>query len=331
MSTLTRVSGRDWSTGPVILGCGSFGGIGSATHLIGRGLDLEASLATLDEAARLGISMLDTAERYAAGASETIIGRWLAERDRSVTDPVRITTKVAPPGASGRDDPFDGSFIEPILAGSLERLGVDKVDWLLIHASDDITPVEATLEALESVRSSRRCDHVGACNLDAGQLRFALAAADRLGITGYELVQNGYSLLDPDDESEVRSICRERGLEFTAFSALAGGVLTGKYRRGEPPPPGTRLDLRPEGFDEMLTPAVHDAIDGLAAVAGTCGVSPGAVALAWLIHHNEVSALITGPGRTAPHLEVAAEALRVELDHESVTELTEAFRSAAQR
>ena len=129
----------------------------------------------------------------------------------------------------------------------------------------------------------------------------------------------------------MRSICRERGLAFSAYSPLAGGVLTGKYRRDEPPPPGTRLDLRPEGFDQLLTPAVHDAIHGLAAAAEARGVSPGALALAWLIHHDDVTALITGPGRTAPHLTVAAEALRVELDHETASELTEAFCSAAQR
>jgi aldo/keto reductase family protein len=136
------VSGSGWVTGPVILVCGSFGGIGGAAHLIGRGLDVDASLATLDEASCPGDQMLDTAERYAGGASETMIGRWLAERDRSVTAVVRITTKVAPPALSGGDMPFDSSFIEPLFAGSLERLGVDHVEWLLTHAPDDRTPVE---------------------------------------------------------------------------------------------------------------------------------------------------------------------------------------------
>ena len=149
-----RVSGTDWSSRRVVLGCGSFGGIGGAKDLIGRGLNLEASLATIDEAAALGVTMLDTAERYAAGASESMIGRWLAERDRSVADLVRITTNVAPPGMSGRDDPFDGSFVEPIFAGSLERLGVGRVEWLLIHAPDDTTAVEATGRTLASRCSS---------------------------------------------------------------------------------------------------------------------------------------------------------------------------------
>lgn len=322
------MSGSAWSSGPVVLGCGTFGGIGGATALIGRGLDEAASMATLDEAAALGITMLDTAERYAAGASETLIGRWLAKRPTSVTAPIRITTKIAPAEASGRADPFGAAFIEPIFTQSLERLGVDQVEWLLTHAPDDTTPIETTLEALEAIRASGRCRHVGGCNLDGRQLREALDAADRLGITGYELVQNGYSLLQPDAEADVRRLCRQHDLAFVAFSPLAGGVLTGKYRRDEPPAAGTRLDLRPEGFDELMTPRVHDAIDALAATAADLGVAPGALALAWLAHRDDVTALITGPGRAAPHLALAAEAKRLELTDDVTHQLTETFRAA---
>jgi 1-deoxyxylulose-5-phosphate synthase len=322
------MAGGAWNSGPVALGCGTFGGIGGATGLIGRGLDEAASMATLDEAAALGITMLDTAERYAAGASETMIGRWLADRDRSVTAPMRIMTKVAPAGAAGRDDPFDAAFIEPTFAESLDRLGVDHVDWLLTHAPDALTPIETTLEALEAIRESKRCQHIGGCNLDASQLRVALDAAARLGIAGYELVQNGHSLLQPDADADVRRLCHERGLAFVAFSPLAGGALTGKYRRGEPPPSGTRLDLRPDGIDELMTPLVHDAIDALAASARELGVAPGALALAWLTHRDDVTALITGPSRSAPHLSLAAQALDLHLGDGAVAELTEWFRAA---
>lgn len=318
-----------WSGGPVVLGCGSFGGIGGARDLIGKGLDAAASLETLDEAAELGITMLDTAERYAAGASETVMGRWLAERDPSVTAPIRITTKVAPAYATGGDVPFDATFIEPIFDSSLERLRLDHVDWLLTHGPDDATPIEATLEALESIRASERCRHIGGCNLDVWQLDEALSTAERLGVTGYELVQNGYSLLRPDADAEVRRLCDERGLSFVAFSPLAGGVLTGKYRRGELPAPGTRLDLRPEGLDELLTPAIFDALDALAGCAAELGVSTGALALAWLIHRDDVTALITGPARMAPYVGLAAEALGVGLADDIAVELTDLFRTAA--
>ena len=322
------MGGTAWSSGRVVLGCGSFGGIGGARDLIGRGLDDESSLATLDEAATLGITMLDTAERYAGGASERIIGRWLAERAGAVTGPVQITTKVAPASMSGGDAAFDAAFIEPIFEGSLERLGVDRVDWLLIHAPDDETPVERTLEALASMRESGRCRHIGACNLDARQLSDALAAAERMGVGGYELVQNGYSLLQPDSEAEVRRLCHERDLAFTAYSPLAGGVLTGKYRPRERPPEGTRLDLRPDGFDALLTPAVYDAIGALAKEAEAREVSTGAIALAWLLSRQGVTAAITGPARSAPHLQVAEEALRVELGDETRDALAEGFRNA---
>jgi aryl-alcohol dehydrogenase-like predicted oxidoreductase len=318
-----------WTSGRVVLGCGTFGGIGGATDLIGRGLDQSASLTTLDEAAALGITMLDTAERYAGGASEILIGQWLSEREASVTAPIRITTKVAPAQASGRDAAFDAAFIEPIFAQSLKRLGVDHVEWFLTHGPDDETPIETTLEALEAIRASGRCRHVGGCNLDASQLSEALNAAERLGIVGYELVQNGYSLLQPDAEAEVRRLCGERGLASVAFSPLAGGVLTGKYRRGEPPAAGTRLNLRPEGFDEMMTPLVHDAIEALAVAADGLGVPPGALALAWLTHRDDVTALITGPSRSVPHIGLAAQAIDLHVPDDLIDELAERFRTAA--
>ncbi len=291
------MGGSGWTTGSVILGCGTFGGIGGARHLVGKGLDVDASLAALDEAASLGIMMLDTAERYAAGVSETTIGQWIAERPAATTEDVRITTKVAPADTSDQGAAFDGAFIEPVFARSLDRLGVERVDWLLTHAPDDTTPIEATLEALEEIRASGRCGHIGGCNLDAGQLRAAIAAADRRGIEGYELVQNGFSLLRPDDGDDVRTICREHGLAFTAFSPLAGGVLTGKYRRDRPPPSDTRLALRPERYDE-LTSAMFDAIDVLIEVAAAREVTPGAMALAWLLHRDDVTAVISGPATT---------------------------------
>ena len=302
-----------WTFGQVALGAGTFGGIGGTPALVSKGLDVEAAWATMDEAVELGITMFDTAERYASGASEAMIGRWLAERPPSVTHSVRITTKVAPAWMSGRDEPFDTTYITAAVAGCLTRLGVDGVELLMVHGPDDSTPVEDTLVALESLREADQAAHVGACNLDAGRLRIALDAAERLGVIGYEVVQNGYSLLAVDEDTEVQAICVERDLAYTAYSPLGGGALTGKYHRNRPPPPNTRLALRPDGVDELLTPAVHDAIDRLRDAAAERAVSCGALALAWLIHCEAIAALISGPARSAPHLGLAAEALRVEL------------------
>jgi 1-deoxyxylulose-5-phosphate synthase len=319
-----------WDYGNVVLGCGTFGGIGGSANLFGRGLDEPSAFATMDEAVRLGINLFDTAERYAGGASESMIGRWLADRSSAVTEPVRLCTKVAPPYLDGPGGPFDAAFVEEKFSGSLERLGIDKVELLLTHAPDDGTPIEETLEGLEAIRASGRCRHVGACNVDATQLLTALDAAERLGLHGYQVVQNGFSLLSPQADQAVRSICVERGLAFTPFSPLAGGALTGKYQRGISPPPDTRMALRPDGVDELLTPAVFGAIDRLRAGAKTRhGVECGALALAWLLHHRQVTSVVTGPSRRSPHLELAAQAVDIVLLEAEFQGIESWFVSAA--
>jgi aryl-alcohol dehydrogenase-like predicted oxidoreductase len=321
------VTSTDFELGRLIVGCGTFGGIGGSVALIGKGLDEVGAYATLDETVTLGLTMLDTAESYAGGASETTMRAWFADRDPTATGTLRITTKVSPPRPGG--DRFDTPYIARRLAGSLARLGVEHVDTYLVHAPDDHTPVAVTLEGMEAARASGGCTHIGACNFTVAELTEAIDAADRLGVRGYEMIQNGYSLLSPDDDHEVRALCRERGVSYTAFSPLAGGALTGKYRRGEPPPGDSRLALRPDGVDELLTAAVHDAIDHLADTARGFGVSCGALAMAWVLHHPDVAAPVSGPSRTSPHLAIAAEALTVELPQAVFDELTTRFRDAA--
>ena len=313
--------------GRLIVGCGTFGGIGGSTALVGKGLDDAGAFATLDEAVALGLIMLDTAESYAGGASETIMRRWFTTRDPVTTASLRITTKVAPP-SKATEQRFDTGYIARTFAGSLARLGVEQVDTLLVHAPHERTPVAVTLEGMEAVRATGGCAHLGACNVDLAELTAAIEAADRMSVRGYEMIQNGYSLLAPDDDHEVRAVCHERGIVYAAFSPLAGGALTGKYRPGEPPPSDSRLALRPDGIDELLTPAVHDAIDHLAHRAGELGASCGALAMAWVLRHPDVAAPVSGPSRTSPHLAIAAEALNLELPQAVFDELTERFRDA---
>ena len=329
-SLLGVTTPASWGYGRFVLGCGTFGGIGGSPKLVGRGLDEASAFAAMDEAVGLGITLFDTAERYAGGASEVMIGRWLVERDSGVIDRVRLATKVAPPDIDGPGGRFDAAFLEEKFSGSLQRLGVDTVDFLLTHAPDEGTPIEDTLEGLEAIRASGRCRYVGACNVDAGQLTAALDAAERLGISGYQVVQNGYSLLRPHDDGVVRSICAERNLAFTPFSPLAGGALTGKYQRDVSPPPDSRLALRPDGVDELLTPAVYDAIDRLRSDAERRhGVECGALALAWLLHRPDVTAVVTGPARRSPHLELAVRAADVVLSEADFAEIESWFASAA--
>jgi aryl-alcohol dehydrogenase-like predicted oxidoreductase len=283
----------------------------------------------MDEAVGLGITLFDTAESYAGGASEIMIGRWLVERGSEVANHVRLATKVAPPNIDGSGGRFDAALLEEKFSGSLQRLGVDAVEFLLTHAPDDQTPIEETLEGLEAIRTSGRARYVGACNVDAEQLTAALDAAQRMGIDGYQVVQNGYSLLEHEEGRAVRSICAERDLAFTPFSPLAGGALTGKYQRNATPPPDSRMALRPDGVDELLTPAVYDAIDRLLTEAQRQHrVECGALALAWLLHHREVTAVVTGPARGSPHLELAAQAADVVLSDAEFARIESWFVSA---
>ena len=197
----------------------------------------------------------------------------------------------------------------------------------MAHAPCPITPVAKTVEAFAAVKESGRADRLGCCNVGPEQLRAYLDEAERRGVPGFTWVQNGFSLLAPDDDREIRSICRERGLVYSPFSPLGGGVLTGKYRRGEPFPPGTRMALRPDG--RTLSDETHDALDRLRALADARGASSAAVALAWIFDHPDCAAPVVGPSRSAPHLGHISEALAVELSEQDRAELTRMFQGAS--
>jgi 1-deoxyxylulose-5-phosphate synthase len=307
----------------VILGCGTFGGLGSARHLIGKGLDRAAAVETLDEAAALGIEMWDTAGGYADGESESAIGAWLASRPH-IAQRIRVATKVAPASLAGEEGvPFDETYVSRSLARSLERLGRNRVALFMAHAPCAVTPVGQTVEAFAGVVESGRAGLIGICNVGPDQLRGFLDEAERRGMPGFTWVQNGFSLLSPEDDYEVRAICHERNLVYSPFSPLAGGVLAGKYRRGQPFPPDSRMALRPEG--RSLSEKTHDALDLLHAMANVRGASCAAVALAWIFGHPDCAAPVAGPSRSAPHLAHIAEALAIELTEKERADLTRAF------
>src|ERR671911_1484242 len=229
----------------VILGCGNFGGIGSAPAFFGQGESEEEAFALMDAAWELGLTRFDTADAYGGGRSETWIGRWMADRGHRPT----LTTKVF---HSVVGDPSDrGLARERILRqieGSLERLGVERVDLYLIHEPDPDTPIAETLGALDELVRAGKVGAVGASNVGAAQLREALQVSADRGLARFEWVQNSYNLLERKDEDELLPLCAEHGLGYTPFSPLAGGWLTGKYQPGEPYPTGSRMTLRPDPY-----------------------------------------------------------------------------------
>ena len=195
---------------------------------------------------------------------------------------------------------------------SLERLGVDRVGLYLAHDFDPEHAAGGDAAGVRRARAAGKVGAVGASNFSGEQLAEAVELSELEGLPRYEWVQNGFSLLDQADREDVFPVCREHGLGYTPFSPLAGGWLTGKYRRGEPPPPGSRMTLRPEPYADYSSDRVFDALEWLEAEATTRGVSMAGLALAWLLAVDEVTGIVVGPGR-ADHLAPALEALSISL------------------
>jgi aryl-alcohol dehydrogenase-like predicted oxidoreductase len=287
----------------LILGCGNFGGIGSAPAFFGQGEDEQQAFALMDAAWDFGITSFDTADAYGGGRSESWIGRWMADRGRRP----QITTKVF---HSVVGDPADeGLSADRILRqidGSLERLGIERVDTYLIHEPDPETPIAETVGALRELVESGNVGAIGASNVDRAWLEEALP------IAAIAVVQNSYSLLEREAERELLPFCRDRGITFTAFGPLTGGWLSGKYRRGEPPPAGSRMTLRPEPYAHLDDDAVYGGLDRLADAARQRGVDMPTLAFAWLLSDPRVAGVVVGP-RRPDHLDPAVAALDLAL------------------
>ena len=297
----------------VVLGCGNFGGIGSKPSLFGQGTSKEDAFRLLDAAWDLGIRTLDTADAYGGGRSESYIGEWLATKGPDVRDEIVIVTKTFNPMAEGADKGLSRARIRRQVVTSLERLGVERLPLYMGHAFDSDTPQEETLSAFDELVREGTVGAVGASNFTAEQVAEALELSALEGLTRYEWVQNAFSLLEQDDRETMFPLCHEHGLGFAPFGPLAGGWLTGKYRRGEAPPPGSRMTLRPEGGEGYRTDATFDALETLEREAQERGVSMAALSLAWLLHVPELTAIVVGPNDVA-QLAPVIEALDVRLD-----------------
>ncbi len=309
----------------VVLGCGNFGGIGSSPALVGRGTAKEEAFRLLDAAWDLGITTLDTADAYGLGSSEEYIGEWLRAKPAAVRDGVVLATKTYNPMAEGADHGLGAARIRRQVEASLGRLGLERIPLYLAHEFDPDVPQEETLGAFDGLVREGVVGAVGASNFAAEQLAEALELSALEGLTRYEWVQNSFSLLDRGDRETVFPLCHEHGLGYTPFSPLAGGWLTGKYRRGEPPPAGSRMTLRPEGREHLWSDATFDALETFEREAGERGVSMAGLAIAWLLHLPEVTAVVVGPGRLE-HLAPVREALGITLTDDERDALERIFR-----
>jgi aryl-alcohol dehydrogenase-like predicted oxidoreductase len=254
------------------LGCNNFGGrIGAAET---RDV-VEAALAA-------GVTFFDTAESYGNdGGSELLLGEILEGRRERVVIATKFSWR-AERGGGSRD------YIRRAIAGSLERLRTDYVDLYYLHRPDESTPIAETLGALDELVEAGTVRAIGCSNFSAAQLKEAERVAGEQGTTRFTVLQNGYNLVRREDDEEVLPLCRELGVSYVPYFPLASGLLTGKYRRGEAAPEGTRLAGR-EFDDEQF-----DRLDALAAFAQKRGRSLLDLAIAALASTPGIDTVIAG-------------------------------------
>jgi aryl-alcohol dehydrogenase-like predicted oxidoreductase len=282
----------------IALGCGNFGGIGSAPELFGQGESRDEAFALMDAAWELGIRRFDTADAYGGGRSETWVGDWMRERRRRPT----LTTKVF---HSVVGDPGDRGLaperVRRQLHGSLQRLGVDAVDLYLTHEPDPEVPIARTLDAFQRLRDEGLVGAVGISNVSTSELGEALAVAQ------VDVVQNEHSLLRPEAD-ETLALCVERHIAYQAFSPLAGGWLSGKYTREDQAPAGSRMAVRPGPYAAFRSERVFAGLDRFRAEAARRGVDVATLAFAWVLSDPRVTGIVVGP-RRPEHLRPALAAL----------------------
>ncbi|MHB9090927.1 MAG: aldo/keto reductase, partial [Chloroflexota bacterium] len=268
----------------------------------------------MDRYSELGGNFVDTADLYTTGAAETVVGRWL--KQRGAREKVVLASKVYGQMGPGPND--QGLSRYHILRGvedSLRRLQTDYLDLYMIHRWDPESQVEETLEALNDLVRWGKVRYIGCSNLRAWHLAEYLAASDRHLWSRFISMQPIYNVLNRSIESEVLPFCAKEGLAVMTYNPLAGGLLTGKYKRGEPLPEGTRLQYWPVYYERFYTERALDIVEGFLRVAAERGVTPAQLALAWILAEPRVTCPIVG-ARNVDQLDDTLGGLEVSLSPE---------------
>jgi aryl-alcohol dehydrogenase-like predicted oxidoreductase len=243
----------------------------------------------IDAALEVGANLFDTADLYGDTKSEEFLGRHLAgRRDRAVIVS-KFGMRTPPDGMTGGDP----RWVRRACEESLSRLATDHIDVYLLHQPDDQTPIEDTLSAMSALVDEGTVIEIGCSNFSSKQLDEAEDAAKELGVHRFVTVQNEYSLLAREPRDEVLPACRRLGISFMPYFPLASGLLTGKYRRGQPPPPGSRF-AGPGGWDEFMTDERFELVERLDAFAASHGHTILELAMSWLASQSEVATVIAG-------------------------------------
>src|SRR5918999_1712677 len=287
----------------ITLGTMGFGGSGWAAA-VGK-IDVQGTQRQIDMARDAGVNLFDTADVYSSGASEVILGQALGSNRQDVL----LATKVRMRMGEGPNDA--GLSRHHIIRGaeaSLRRIGCDYIDLYQVHEWDGKTPLEETLAALDHLVSSGKVRYIGCSNYAAWQLMKALSISERQGLERFVSQQVYYSLQARDIEYEIVPLCVDQGIGILVWSPIAGGLLSGKYRRGVEAPPGSRHLgdwSEPPVYDQDK---LYDTIEELVAIGADHGVSAAQVALAYTMAKPAVTSVIVGartPEQLADNLAAA--------------------------
>ena len=269
--------------------------VGIGCNNFGRKLDADGTKAVVDAAVEAGITLFDTADIYGTphGASEELLGQALAGHKR---DEVVVATKFGMDmeGINGADFGARGGrrYLARAVEASLKRLRTDHIDLYQLHTPDVATPIEETLGALEDLVRAGKIRYIGNSNFAGWQIADAAWTARTRGLTPFVSAQNQYSLLHRDPEAEVIPACERFGLGFLPFFPLDSGLLTGKYRRGQAAPDGTRLSQ--QRYEPWLAAAPWDTLEAIEAYAAKRGRSMLDVAIGGLAARRGVTSVIAG-------------------------------------
>ncbi|MFO0619189.1 MAG: aldo/keto reductase [Polyangiaceae bacterium] len=275
----------------------------------------EEARRVFDRAIERGVNLVDTANVYNEGKSEELVGQW----SKGKRDDLVIATKCRFPigfGVTKKPGPHDMGLsrkhIVSACEASLRRLGTDYIDLYQVHMQDVTVRIDETVRALDDLVTSGKVRYVGCSNYTGYRLVQALWAADTLKKNRFESVQLQWNLIERGAEREVIPACREYELGVLAWSPLASGFLSGKYRRGQPPPEGSRLAEWKDTMKRLGVDRSYDVIDALDAIAKELGTTCAAVALAWVLAKEETTSVILG-ARTVAQLDDNLKALDVAL------------------
>ena len=274
---------------------------GVGCNNFGRRIDESRAKEVVDAAFEVGATLFDTADLYGSGASEEFLGKALRSRRDEAVIVSKFGMRTPPDGLSGGDP----VWVVRACEDSLTRLATDRIDVYLIHTPDDATPIADTLTAMSHLVDEGKVREIGCSNFSAEQLEEAEDAAKVKGVRRFVTVQNEYSLLAREAREEVLPACRKLGLSFMPYFPLASGLLTGKYRKGQPPPPGTRLAGR---GDELMNDERLDLVERLMAFAEQRGHTILELAMSWLASQREIATVIAG-ATSAEQVRANAEAV----------------------